>query len=72
MVLLALGGYSSSQSALGVALGTYSYADRNGGNADAADPLGVGDGSNTNNRAWVSNAGSVSVGSVAEEIMQLQ
>lgn len=60
---LALGGYSSSQSELGVALGTYSYANRNGGNADAADPLGVGDGSNKNNRAWVSNAGSVSVGS---------
>ena len=60
---LALGGYSSSNSELGVALGTYSHADREGGGTNGADPLGVGDSGNTNNRSWVSNAGAVSVGS---------
>ena len=63
---LTLGGYSATNSELGVALGNYSYADRNGGATDAADPLGVGDVSNVNNRSWVSNAGAVSVGSATK------
>mgnify|MGYP000933966637 CR=1 FL=1 len=63
---LTLGGYSATNSELGVALGNYSYADRSGGATDAADPLGVGDSSNVNNRSWVSNAGAVSVGSATK------
>ena len=63
---LTLGGYASSNSELGVALGNYSHADRNGGATDAADPLGVGDSGNVNNRSWVSNAGAVSVGSATQ------
>ena len=63
---LTLGGYSATNSEFGVALGNYSYADRNGGATDAADPLGVGDSSNVNNRSWVSNAGAVSIGSATK------